>query len=62
MTYRPIDRDNPQEREAALRMLKLLADPRLTLDDILAYGGIDDADDHLSISVRGVPIRCKVER
>ena len=59
---RAIDRDNPQEREAAQRLLKMLDDPKLCLDDILAHGSILNETDELKVAVGGINFVAKVHR
>jgi hypothetical protein len=62
---RPADRDNPDERAAALRLLALLPErdrQGLTLDDILAHGLIDTDTDSLRVCIGAGYVRCKVDR
>lgn len=59
---RPINKECPQEREAALRLLRLIGDKHIGLGDILAHGVVDLETDDLSVCVHGIPMRCKVHR
>lgn len=54
MKHRQINRDDPNERAAALQLLKSIGDPKLTLDDIMAHGLIVDDGATLRVSVAGI--------
>lgn len=76
MAIRPVNRDCPEEREAALRLLRMIGDSRLSLDDILSHGLILEKHgetlrvvnglpvkvvfDEIQVCVGGIPMRCEV--